>query len=176
MKRSIAVLLGVAMSTLVGPVPVADAIGGAVCAITGTISFTPPSDVSGQGAWSIDPAAINCEGAVNGYQYLGQGPFTGSGSYTGLPAGGGACLNQVGTGTVDYTIQTAAMDHHIRESQRFTLAGAGEFTTPSLRGSLALMPPYDGDCVTKPVTRATFVAQGLMPKTAPFFFREKAAP
>jgi hypothetical protein len=176
MKRSMAVLSGLVLSALVVPAPPADAVGGALCTISGTISFAPPSDVSGQGAWTIGPAAINCEGAVNGYHFLGQGPFEGSGSYTGLPAGGGSCLNQVGTGTVDYTVQTAAMDHHIRESQRFTLAGAGEFTTPSLRGTLALMPPYDGDCVTKPVTRATFVAQGLMPKTAPFFFKEKAAP
>jgi len=169
-------LLCAVLPLVAGAVPAADAVGGAVCAISGTISFTAPSDASGQGTWSLDPAAINCEGAVNGYQFLGQGPFEGSGSYTALPAGGGACLNQVGTGTVDYTIQTAAMDHHIVESQRFTLAGAGEFTTPTLRGSLALAPPYDGDCVTKPVTRATFVAQGLILKTAPFFLREKPAP
>jgi hypothetical protein len=177
LRLRIVVLLGVVVSSVVGSVPAADAIGGAACTITGTISFLPPSDVSGRGAWSIDPAAINCQGAVNGYHFLGQGPFTGSGSSTGIPADGGACLHQVGTGTVEYTIQTAAMDHHIRESwTRFTLAGAGAFTTPSLRGSLALLPPYDGDCVTKPVTKATFVAQAFMPKTAPFFLIEKAAP
>ena len=28
---------------------------------------------------------------------------------------------------------------------------------------------YDGDCLTKPVTRATFAAQGTMAWTAPFF-------
>ena len=75
----------------------------------------------------------------------------------------------MGTGTVDYIMRTGAAVHRIRETKHFTLAGAGKFVTPSLRGSLALVPPFDGDCVTKPVTRATFVAQGALPKTAPFF-------
>ena len=163
-------LLAVVTPSVVGFVPAAEAIGGAVCTIGGTITFSPPSTGSAEGLWSIGPAAISCQGALNGYHFYGQGPFSGSGSFTGpLPAAGGGCLPHVGTGTVDYIMRTGAAVHHIRETKHFTLAGAGKFVTPSLRGSLALVPPFDGDCVTKPVTRATFFAQGALPKTAPFF-------
>jgi hypothetical protein len=144
-----------------------------VCTISGTIGFLRPPFGSDRGTWTIDPAAINCQGAVNGYPFYGQGPFAGSGTYTSLP-GAEACLPNLGTGMVDYTIRTSAMDHHIREAKRFTLAGAGEFVTPSLRGTMALLPPYGGDCLTKAVTTATFVAQGVLPKTAPFL-RENPA-
>jgi hypothetical protein len=164
------------MSSVVGPVPAANAAGAAACVISGTISFVPPSDASGQGAWSIGPAMINCQGIFSGYHFIGPGPFTGSGSYTAtLPSSGGSCVDQVGTGTVDYTLQTEAMDYHKVEAKRFVLAGAGEFTTPSLRGSLQLMPPYEGDCVTKPVTRATFFAEGVMARANPFFVGDPAA-
>jgi hypothetical protein len=176
LKRRVLLLVTAVTSSVVGFVPTAEAIGGAVCTISGTITFSPPPSGSAEGLWRIGPAAISCQGALNGYHFYGQGPFGGSGSYTGLPAGGGDCLHHVGTGTVDYIMRTGAMVHHIRESKQFTLAGAGKFATPSLKGSLALAPPFAGDCVTKPVTQATFVAQGAMPKTAPFFLPVEDAP
>ena len=58
---------------------------------------------------------------------------------------------------------------HKQEKQQFVVAGAGKLTTPSIRATLQLAPPYNGDCLTKPVTRATFAAQGVMVWTAPFF-------
>ncbi len=61
------------------------------------------------------------------------------------------------------------MIFRMRESKRFVLAGAGEFSTPSLRGAIQLLPPYDGDCVTKPITCATFLAQGRYLRTEPLF-------
>lgn len=171
-------LLLLLVSPFVVAVPSADAIGGAACTITGTINFSPPGAGLTEGRWQIGPGAITCVGALNGYHFYGQGPFSGSGAYTGLPAAaGGSCFHYLGTGTVDYVMRTGAMVHRIREAKRFTLAGAGAFVTPSLRGSLALAPPYEGDCVTKPLTRATFVAQAVLPKTAPFFLPvEDAAP
>jgi hypothetical protein len=161
-------LLPLVVSPFVASVP-AEAIGGAACTISGTISFMPPPAGAAEGQWRIGPGAIGCQGALNGYHFYGQGPFSGAGTYTGLPAGSGSCLHYLGTGTVDYVMRTGAMVHRIRETKRFTLAGAGKFVTPSLRGSLALAPPFEGDCATKPLSQATFVAQAVLPKTAPFF-------
>ena len=170
MRRPLLLLLAVLTPSVVGFVPPAEALGGAVCTISGTINFTPPPTGPAEGLWRIGPAAISCQGAINGYHFYGQGPFSGSGTYTGLPAAGGGCLPHVGTGTVDYIMRTGAMVHHIREAKQFTLAGAGKFATPSLKGSIMLAPPFNGDCVTKPATQATFLAEGLMLKTAPLSF------
>ncbi len=177
MRLRILSFLALVVSPFVVTVPAAEAIGGAACTITGTINFLPPPAGTAEGQWTIGPAAITCVGALNGYHFYGQGPFSGSGSYTGLPAGTGSCFHYLGTGAVDYVMRTGAMVHRIREAKRFTLAGAGAFVTPSLRGGLALAPPYEGDCVTKPLTRATFVAEAVLAKTAPFFLPvEDAAP
>ena len=50
----------------------------------------------------------------------------------------------------------------ITEPENHTLAGAGLFATPTLHGPFEIAPPYDGDCVTKPVTRATFAAEVVL--------------
>ncbi len=63
---------------------------------------------------------------------------------------------------VDYIMRSAAMVWHMQEAKRFVLAGAGEFATPTLRGPAKLAPPFEGDCVTKPVTRAFFAAEVMM--------------
>lgn len=167
MKRPVAVLLGLVVSPLVGFAPAAEATGGAVCAITGTIAFSPSTLTSTQGAWRIEPAVISCQGLFKGRErIIGPGSFTGSGFYTAVPTGTGTCMRHLGTGTVDYTIKTTATDVHINEQNDFVMAGAGAFATPSLRGSFQVTPPYDGDCVTKPLTSATFVAQAVMVRTA----------
>lgn len=145
-----------------GVAPPAGALGAAACVITGTITFEPPAVTAGSGVWHIGPGQIECNGMTNGYRIFGTGPFTGSGSYTGLPVGTGSCFHHIGTGEVDYVIRSGAMVFRMREAKRFVLAGAGEFATPTLRGSLQLAPPYAGDCLTTPVTRATFIAQGFI--------------
>jgi hypothetical protein len=147
---------------MVWVVPQAEANGAAVCAISGTIDFQPSQAVPSSGQWRIEPAVINCQGIYRGYQYFtGPGKFYGQGTYTDLPGKGG-CLHQVGKGTVDYRLQTTETDLHYEEPSEFVLAGAGAFTTPSVGGTIQMSPPYDGDCLTTPVTRATFVVQGLM--------------
>lgn len=160
-SRTILMLAALAPS-IVGVAAPADALGGAACTITGTIMFEPPTTAAGSGMWHVGPGQIQCNGVTNGYRIFGSGPFTGSGTYTGLPVGTGSCLPHIGTGTVDYVIRSGAMEFRMRETKRFVLAGAGEFTTPTMRGSLQLMPPYEGDCATTPVTRATFIAQGFL--------------
>jgi hypothetical protein len=167
-KRLIGLLAGVAMLPLVGAVPPAQALGAGACTIGGTISFEPPNGPYIRGNWSIRPGAINCHGLFKGPDYFtGQGSFTGSGTYSVLPSGTGACIHQVGSGTVDYTIRTISSTYRLTEESEFVLAGAGKFTTPSLKGSFVVPPPYEGDCITKPVTRATFVSQALMVREAP---------
>jgi hypothetical protein len=167
-KRVIVLLAGLAMSPLVGWMPPAGALGVAPCVITGTITFTPPAGAAAQGEWRIGPAAINCVGTYRGPErYTGQGPFIGWGSYTALPTGGGECLRQVGKGTVQYTLVTSVGPFTFTEPQEFLLAGAGKFTTPTMRGSFVPSPPYEGDCVSKPMTRFTFFAQAMMLRDVP---------
>ena len=162
MKRLIALLTGLMALPLAGPAPHAEALGVAGCTIGGTISFSPPGKAAAQGTWRIDRGAINCQGFFKGTdRFLGQGSFIGSGSYEILPTGGGTCLYQAGTGTVDYDIRTTAGTYRINEASKFVSAGAGKLATPSLRGSFLVPPPSEGDCV-KQVTRASFVAQVLL--------------
>jgi hypothetical protein len=162
MKRLIALLTGLAALPLVGAAPPAQALGVAGCTIGGTISFTPPGQAAGQGTWRIETGAINCQGFFKSTdRFLGQGPFTGSGTYEVLPMGGETCLYQAGTGTVDYDIRTTAGTYRINEASRFVSAGAGKLATPSLRGTFLVPPQPEGDCA-KQVTRAGFVAQVLL--------------
>lgn len=175
MGRRILLLMAVVTTSVGGFVPAASGLGGAACVISGTITFTPPvagAVMGSPGAWEIGPAQIQCNGMINGYRIWGTGPFSGSGTFTSLPVASDTCahlVHHVGTGNVDYLMRSAAMLFRMRETKRFVLAGAGEFSTPSLRGAIQLLPPYDGDCVTKPITRATFVAQGRYLRTEPLF-------
>jgi hypothetical protein len=160
-RRALTVLMGLLLP-LVWVTPQAEANGAAVCAISGTIDFTPSTAVPSQGQWRIEPAVINCQGIYRGYQYFtAPGSFAGTGTYTDLPGKGG-CLHQVGKGDLDYRLTTTEADLHFEEPGQFVLAGAGAFTTPSLNGTIQMTPPYEGDCLSAPVTRATFFAQALM--------------
>jgi hypothetical protein len=158
--------MGLMLTGLLTPAPSAEASGAAVCTISGTISFAPSS--ASQGVWRISPAVISCQGLFRGYERIvGGGSFSGFGSYTAQPGGSGTCLHHAGLGTVDYTIQTTETDVHIQEPHEFVLAGAGAFVTKTLKGTFQVTPPYEGDCVTKPMTKAFFVAQGVMVRTTP---------
>lgn len=168
MNRVVRLAVGVASVPLVGFVPAAHATGVSACTITGTITFSSSATDVTQGTWTIDPAVISCHGLFNGYdRIVGPGRFTGSGSYTALPGGTGECLRNIGSGTVDYTFPTSASDVHLVERQDYTLAGVGAFSTPSLRGTFQVTPPYDGDCLTAPVTKALFVAQASLVRFVP---------
>jgi hypothetical protein len=162
-------------TSVVGCVPAANGLGGAACLISGTITFAPPATTAAAGSpgtWDIGPGQIQCNGIINGYRIWGTGFFSGSGTYTTIPVAGDTCghlVHHVGSGEVDYLMRSAAMLFRVRETKRFVLAGAGEFSTPSLRGAIQLAPPYEGDCLTKPITRATFVAQGRYLRTEPLF-------
>jgi len=159
MRRSVAVLAGLVLAILFGPVPSAEAVGVGACTIGGTINFSPAGETADQGAWSIGPATIVCRGQYNTKELMVRsGAFNGSGSYTSLPSAQGGCLRQLGTGSVDYWITTEKQDVHVTEPHAFLLAGAGAFTTPTLRGVFEIVS-NEGDCLTGPVTTANFQAQ-----------------
>jgi hypothetical protein len=164
------VFAGLALATLGAPPPPAHALAAGACAITGTIVFTPSSADAGHGAWRIGPAVIKCRGPFripHPEQMNGDaGEFTGVGSYEAMPSGDGHCLRQLGAGTVDYWIRTEEQDVHVKEPHAFVLAGAGLFTTPTLRGTFQT-PLYEGNCLTAPVTRAMFLAQVTLVRTPP---------
>jgi hypothetical protein len=156
-------VLGLVLLIQSGWLQPAAATGTAACTISGTITFTHSDLTSTDGSWAIGPAVINCQGPYNGYErIIGPGQFAGAGTYTAFPPGTGTCLHSVGSGTVEYGFPTTAYDIRLVEPHNYTLAGAGVFTTPSLKGTFQVTPPYDGDCVTKPVTTALFVAQASL--------------
>ena len=156
MKRFIAVLAVVGMAVLGFEVR-ADAVGYGACSVVGTITFTAKSPTAG--TWAIGPAILDCQGIIGKRARItGRGPLKGSGTYTALPPSD-SCFRQAGTGKVEYEIPTASGTIKVNEAETYTLAGAGVLDTPSLHGVFQLPPPYDGDCLTKPVSRATFVAQ-----------------
>ena len=162
MKRPIAFVVGLVLLPLIGVVPSAHAMGEAACTISGTIDFLPTSTTPGQGVWTIEPGVINCQGLFRAKRVItGPGTFTGSGTYAEASTGRGPCLHTVGTGQVDYTVPTFDADNRIREPHDFVLAGAGAFTTPTLRGSFQVVPPYEATCLSKP-TKAGFVAEAVM--------------
>ena len=96
MKRRILLLLVVLTAPVVGFVPPAEASAGRSAPSAGrsTSRLRPPGPA--EGLWRSGPAAISCQGALNGYHFYGQGPYSGSGTYTGLPAAGGGCLPHLG--------------------------------------------------------------------------------
>ena len=161
MRRSVALLTGLALVPFFTSAPAAEATGAGACAIGGTITFSPSASAPSEGRWSIAPATIDCRGLFNTRgreRIMGPGSFAGSGSYGTVQSGDRNCLRQLGPGTVDYWIPTSEQDVHVVERPAFTLAGAGTFTTPTLRGTFQI-PAHEGDCGTGPVTRAMFLAQ-----------------
>lgn len=159
MKRIVAVLAFVVLPVTAFTSP-AQAVGYGACTIVGTMTFSTKTQSSG--TWAMRPAILDCQGIIGKRaRIIGRGPISGEGSYSLLSSGDGTCL-QSGTGKVQYEIPTASGLIKVNESASHTLAGVGLFDTPSLHGSMQLPPPYDEDCVTKPVTRAMFVAQVLL--------------
>jgi hypothetical protein len=160
--------MALATLPLMGFVPPAGATGAAACTISGTITFRHSAESMTEGVWRIDPAIISCQGLFNGYERIvGPGKFSGTGSYTALPGGSGACLRNVGSGTVDYTFPTTASDVHLVEPNDYTLTGVGTFLSPSLKGTFQVTPPYEGDCLTKPITKALFLAEASLIRFVP---------
>ena len=159
-KRIVGVLALVVLP-LVGVAPPAHAVGYGACTIVGTITFT--TKTASAGTWTIGPATLDCQGVIGKRgRIIGRGPFRGQGTFTALPPGDGACLRQTGTGNVEYEIPTFNGRIKVVEGASHTLAGAGVFETDSLHGAFQVPPPYEGDCVTKPVSKATFTAQLML--------------
>jgi hypothetical protein len=155
------VLVGwlVAGLTLVAWAPGAGAVGGGVCRITARIAFAAKS--AGDGSWTIDRGIIDCTGLLAGgkTRITGPGEFGATGTYTTVPAPGGACVQQIASGRFSYKLPTSNGFVVIDESGSYTMLGVGALTTPTLRGPVEIAPPYTGDCVTKPVTAAAFLGQ-----------------
>jgi hypothetical protein len=159
-KRFLAALAVVVMP-VVGFTSTAGAIEEGACTLSGTITFS--SQGGGGGVWNIGPAVIDCQGIAAARRLItGRGPFRGSGTFTSLAPGDNGCLRQSGTGMFDYRLPTTAGDIIVDEKEAHTLAGVGVFNTPRLHGTFEVAPPYEGDCVTKPFSRATFLAQVVL--------------
>lgn len=158
MKRFVAVL-ALLVLPVVGFTSQAGAVGYGVCTITGTMTFAPTGESTGK--WTIGPAILDCQGLIAARRRItGRGPLKGSGTYKAIPSGDG-CLHQSGTGKIDYRIPTSAGDILVDEPWDYALAGVGMVNTPTLRGVFEVTPAA-GDCLTKPVTKATLVGQVVL--------------
>lgn len=159
--------VGLALASVLASAPTAEATAWGACTISGTITFSPSAWAPSQGRWEISPGVIDCWGLFYGWdRLLGPGSFAGSGSYSTVPSGGGSCLEQLGSGTVDYWLMTSSQDVHVKEPHSFILAGAGTFTTPTLRGTFQI-PVHNGGCVTTPRTATPFLAQVTLVRVGP---------
>jgi hypothetical protein len=159
--------VGLALASFLAGAPAAEATAWGGCTINGMIIFSPSASAPSQGRWEISPGQIECQGFFYGSDhFVGPGSFTGSGSYTAVPSGGASCLESLGSGTVDYWLRTSTQDIHVEEPHSFLLAGAGAFTTPTLRGTFQI-PLYNGDCVTTPRTTTPFLAQVTLLRAGP---------
>jgi len=167
-RRSfIAPSVGLALASFLASAPTAEATAWGACTISGTITFSPSAWAPSQGRWDISPGLIECQGFFYGWnRIVGPGSFAGSGSYNTVPSDGGSCVEQLGSGTADYWLMTSRQDIHIKEPHSFILAGAGAFTTPTLRGSFQI-PLYNGGCVTTPRTTTPFLAQVTLVRFGP---------
>ena len=165
MKRSfVAELVCLTLASFLTAAPAAEATAAGVCTISGMINFSPSA--SSRDHWDISPGVIECRGFFAGWDpMLGSGSFVASGSYTAVPSSAG-CVEQLGSGTVDYWIATSNQHIHLIEPHSFILAGAGAFTTPTLRGTFQI-PLYDGNCVTTPRTTTLFLAQVTLARVGP---------
>jgi hypothetical protein len=165
MKRSfVAGLVCLTLGSFLTAAPAAEATAAGVCTISGTIKFSPSA--SSQGRWAISPGVIECRGFFFGWHsMLGPGSFVAWGFYNAVPSGTG-CVEQLGSGAVDYWIATTQQHVHIIEPHAFMLAGAGAFTTPTLRGTFQI-PLYDGNCVTTARTTTLFLAQVTLARVGP---------
>jgi hypothetical protein len=154
-------VLGLVVVPVFGFTPAADAVGYGVCTITGTITFSSESPEAG--SWNIGAAAIDCQGLIAGRRrIIGRGPFNGSGSFSSVPPVNGGCLQQNGIGKVNYKLPTTSGVITVSEPVNHTLAGTGVLNTPTLHGLFQLSPSYNGDCMTKPVGKTSFVAEVLL--------------
>ena len=165
MKGSFGAVLGcLTLASVLTAAPAAEAKAAGLCTISGTIHFSPSA--APQGRWDISGGVIECRGFFFGWTpMLGPGSFTASGSYTAVPSGVD-CVEQLGAGTADYWIMTSEQQVHVIEPHTFTLAGAGAFTTPTLRGTFQI-PLYDGNCMTTPRTSTLFLAQVTLARAGP---------
>lgn len=168
MRRFVAALSVLAMP-LVGFNAPAAATGYGICTITGTITFS--SEGASGGTWDIKTAVIDCQGLLSARRRItGRGPFAGSGTFSALAPAGGGCLQQSGTGNVEYSIPTTGGTIEEREPVNHAMVGVGVLATPNLRGTFQLPPPYSGDCLTEPSGTSTFVAEVFLlryPREAP---------
>ena len=159
MKRILAVIALFVLPAIGLPAP-AHAVGYGACTVVGTITFVEADALASTGTWSIGPAILDCQGVIGKRaRIIGRGPFRGHGTFTAVAPAGGGCLRQTGTGSVNYEIPTATGTIKVEEAETHTLVGAGALETPSLHGTFQVPPPYQGDCVSKPVSKASFVAE-----------------
>src|SRR2546430_9250912 len=145
MRRSVAVIAGRALAISMAPAPSADALAAGACAITGTIAFTPSASSAERGAWEIGPAVISCRGpfrAPHPEQMSGEaGSFSGIGSYTAVPSGGGHRPMQLRTGNLDYADNNEGEDVHLKGPPPLLPDSAPRFLPPATPGPIQ-HPPH----------------------------------
>ena len=167
-KRSLVVVASILLGTGGGLQP-AVAAEGAQCSITFVLLMDPglSTEPSTGTHRSEGPAAIDCDGVVNGSPITGPGILAEDGPY-GTDDPDSCMAGSEGTGTDRLTLPTRAGPQQI-DSQFTYTAGKlsnggpfrGEFKGSRFSGTLEFKA-LEGDCVTKPITRLEIKAKGII--------------
>ncbi len=100
--------------------------------------------------------SITCIGSIHGHEITGPGRLEESGTYS------GSCAEGTGEGNLTLTLPTTEGQKTLEFTDTIEWTGTfGRFQSEVLSGTFQFVPTQ-GDCVTRPVTRAHLVAQGVL--------------
>jgi hypothetical protein len=118
--------------------------------------------------YSESPGQVDCDGPVNGKEPNGTGTLTQEGRY-GTTDPDSCQAGGEGDGTDHLTIPTASGSEKVDSPFTVTFGRlsnkngffGGEFTGSRLSGSFKIQP-IEGDCVSRPVTKAKVDFEGIL--------------
>jgi hypothetical protein len=152
----------------------ASAEGQTTCKFAENTTISPGlSTQPGSGTFTVKGGTMECTGSVNGQQVTGKGVEDQDGHY-GVQHPN-SCASAItgdgdGKGVINMTIPTSDRDQHVTSLFTLTFGGkvpthgglaAGEFKGDHFSGTFEFTPT-EGDCVTKPLTKAHVTGEGVL--------------
>jgi hypothetical protein len=168
-KRSFSLMAVAWLALGAMPAGPARAAGGTPCTFEYDAVISPgltSSPSSGTARTNGETGTITCDGPVNGKQPTGPGTFGVDARY-GTKSGATCQSGGDGDGVATFTIPTSTGPEHV--TNRFTYSFGGlqnglisaQFQGDRMSGS-ADVTPQDGDCASRPVTKAHAKGKGTL--------------
>ncbi len=160
-RRFTGVLSTLALAGIVAPGPMASADYAVRCSAVQELTLSPGLSLQGSsGTFENTSGRMECTGPINGRTPTGPGSYADSGRYgTRDPD---TCQDGgEGAGVFSAVIPTADGNMMLTASYTFTYGDvttnpgyvSGKFSGDRVRGTFRVRP-VEGDCITKPITRA----------------------